>query len=134
MPQSTLNSSSKHRLNVNQALRLLYADSCRTFLRALAGVILLGTPHSSKDKGSRWQTVGKVVPSLSKKQRSLSTSDIASLTNSSRQFEQAAVEVPILSVYETKETKVKTGLVTSKKILVSGKHTGGGTRPPSSVY
>lgn len=60
------------------------------------------------------------VPNLPKKQRSLSSGDIASLANSSMQFERAAVNVPILSVHETRKTKVKTGFITSKKTLVSG--------------
>lgn len=61
------------------------------------------------------------MPDLSKKNRSLSTDDIASLASSSMKFERAAVKVPILSVHETKETKVKMGFITSRKTLVSAK-------------
>jgi hypothetical protein len=98
---------------------LCYEQNYRTFLRALAGVILLGTPHFTEKKGTKWQRVGMVMPDLPKKQRSLSSGDMASLTTSSMQFERAAVNVPILSVHETKKTKVKTGFITSKKTLVS---------------
>jgi hypothetical protein len=55
----------------------------------------------------------------STKARKVSADDIELLTTRSRQFEEAAVEVPILSVYETRETKVKTGFATSKRTLVS---------------
>lgn len=59
------------------------------------------------------------IPALSKRKRSLTSDDVAKLATSSRLFEQASVEVPILSVHETRETKVKTGLVASTKTLVS---------------
>jgi hypothetical protein len=101
-----------------QALRLSYEQNYRTFLRALAGVILLGTPHLTEENNTKWQNAGMAMPALTKKKRSLSSGDIASLANSSAEFERAAVKVPILSVHETKKTRVKTGLITSRKTLV----------------
>ena len=48
----------------------------------------------------------------------LSAEEIAELADGCLRFEQAAVQVPLLSIYEREETKVKTGIMTSRKILV----------------
>lgn len=95
-----------------------YEESYQPFLRALAGVIFLGTPHSREEDETQWQKAGMTMPAISKRKRSISSDDVAQLANSSKLFEQTPVKVPILSIHETKETKVKTGFVASKKTLV----------------
>ncbi|KAL8305078.1 hypothetical protein RB598_003018 [Gaeumannomyces tritici] len=102
-------------LIVKEALRLAYEQNYRNLLRALAGVILLGTPHSGTESRDKWQNATVM---LSKKSKRLSSDDLTRLSKSSLLFEQAAVTVPILSVYETKETKVKSRLWITKKTLI----------------
>ena len=52
------------------------------------------------------------------KKKIMSPEDIACLVESAMLFERAGVRVPILSVYETQETRVKTSLLSVKKIKI----------------
>ncbi len=45
--------------------------------------------------------------------------EIATIANVSRKFEQADIDVPILSVYETKQVKISDGIFKSHRELVS---------------
>jgi hypothetical protein len=93
----------------------------RHVLQSLAGVILLGTPHSTAEDDQTWQNAALAMKTgiITKKKRYIDTGDSAKLAQSSIRFEQAAVSVPILSIYEIQETKVRTSLVSSLKLLVS---------------
>ncbi|KAL8963647.1 MAG: hypothetical protein Q9193_000116 [Seirophora villosa] len=95
----------------SRALRRAYQrdHNFRRLLQALAGVILFGTPHSTSDNVESWDSPALLVQIglISKKKRSLDPSDIEKFARFSREFEQASVLAPILSVYETQSTKVK---------------------------
>lgn len=99
-------------------MRKAYEENYRNFLRTLAGVVLLGTPHSNIEN-EKWYNAALAVQPSSKKNRAINSDDVSKLANSSMLFEQAAVEVPILSVHETEKTKIKTGTFKTTKTLVS---------------
>ncbi|KAF2969761.1 hypothetical protein GQX73_g3870 [Xylaria multiplex] len=108
-----------HLIQELRALSLAYQEGYRTLLRALAGVVFLGTPHSKAEDRGKWQNASLAVAKASRKIRSMSDEDLAALARSSLRFEQASVGVPILSIHETKETKVKLFKLWSKKILIT---------------
>ena len=58
---------------------------------------------------------------LNKKKRGMSARDIDRLAEASELFEQAGIDVPILSVFERRESKVRTSQLSimREKILVS---------------
>ena len=93
----------------------------RHVLQSLAGVILFGTPHSTSDEYQTWHNAALAMKTgiITKKKRFLGPEDSAKLVQSSIRFEQAAVLVPILSIYENQETKFRTSLLSSFKLLVS---------------
>lgn len=92
----------------------------RAFLQALAGVILLGTPHSTSEGEDTWENAAWMVQgdSWKKKKHPIYPEDVKLLATSSLHFEQARASVPILSAYETQKSKVKLFLQ-NKQILVS---------------
>ncbi|KAL8731036.1 MAG: hypothetical protein Q9166_003687 [cf. Caloplaca sp. 2 TL-2023] len=110
---------------VKEALRRAYQQqyNFRHFLQALAGVVLFGTPHSTSEEIKSWQSPALLEQSgiISKKKKSLDPDDIERFAKFSLQFEQANVIAPILSIYETQPTKVKTPLWSVKKVPVSGR-------------
>ena len=115
----------------SQALRIAYENEerYRQILRNLAAAILLGTPHSSPEHQDVWQNTALLVqPSrLLQKKRDIATKDLQLLSRSSKSFDEADVSIPILSIYEKKEIKVKTGLG-NKKTVVSMRSNFGGYR------
>jgi hypothetical protein len=45
--------------------------------------------------------------------------EAAIIANASLTFEEAGIEVPVLSAYETKATKINEGMFRSRKLVVS---------------
>jgi hypothetical protein len=91
----------------------------RPFKKSLAGVILLGTPHSASEEEEKWQNVAFLphVTGFTFKIQPLDRDSISELTRSSLLFDQSGVVCPLLTVCETRQTKVKQGFV-SKRIMV----------------
>lgn len=107
-----------------QALCAAYARQLdfRQFFRALACVVLLGTPHSAIEE-EKWQNFGRIVQGNANtwrtKKHVIDPKDIRLLAASSLHFDQARASVPILSGYEAKKSQIKSFLQ-SKKLRVSG--------------
>ena len=87
-------------------------------MRALAAIVLLGTPHSTELED--WKTFANVLHTGSgtQKGRSLSTEETKILCESARNFEQAGITHRIISVYETQKTKVRKGLFNQKTMVL----------------
>lgn len=95
---------------VKQALILAFRNQRQNrFLRAVAGLLCLGTPHSTSDDEQVWQSITSLVPTgtFGKKQKSIGEEDLSLLSQCCLQFEQAGVQFPILSVYETQDSKIR---------------------------
>ncbi|KAL8833097.1 MAG: hypothetical protein Q9170_004506 [Blastenia crenularia] len=103
------------------ALRRAYQQQLnfRQFLLALAGVIFFGTPHSTSEDIESWQNPALLVQAglLSKKKKYFDPNEIEKFARFSLRFEQACVVAPILSIYETQPTKIKSPLWSVKKNL-----------------
>lgn len=104
-----------------QAIRLVHEQSnkYRQFLRELAAIVLLGTPHSSNSLD--WKSFANVLYSGSgtQKKRVMTDEEMHMLAESSAMFERAGVLTPLISVYETQKTKVRMTLGFSQKLMVS---------------
>lgn len=92
----------------------------RELVASIAGLMLFGTPHSRTDLPHVWQNSAMILRYNSRiRTKDIITSDIASvLADACRCFETAFDQIPVLSVYETQDTRV-VGRVTSNRLLVS---------------
>ena len=90
-------------------------------LQALAGVILLGTPHSTSEDTKSWQSKALLlqIGIVSKKKDSVDQKDVEGFTGFSLDFEKGNIVTPILSVYDIQPKKIKTSLLSTKKLHVS---------------
>jgi hypothetical protein len=112
-----------HQYNLTtQAMYLANRQSqkFRRLIRNTAGVIFLGCPHSCSGEVDVWQNVSLICKKYSKgKLKHQITPEMASgLAEDSKTFEQAFDEKPVLSLYETRETR-EGGRFTPKTIVGS---------------
>lgn len=93
----------------SQALHQVYSEphKYRPFLRALAGVVLLGTPHS--DQPERWIHFANILlTGKGNLRKNLITNEEAKmLALNSAHFSKAQVDVPVISFFETHATTVR---------------------------
>lgn len=94
-----------------------YEENVKLLLDAQSGIVFISTPHLTYSRQDYWQRVNSVLRSCPGYSKWQSQNEIATIANVCAKFENAQVENPILSVYETKETKVGEGWRT-KKLLV----------------
>lgn len=95
------------------------ATNFRPLWRTVAGAIFLGTPHSQSNDPSSWQNASAILRlhSGSKNTKMLVTPDVAKrLSTISLSFEQAFDLIPVLSAYESRETRVG-GFLSTKTIV-----------------
>lgn len=88
--------------------------------RNIAGAVFLSTPHSRSVDPKSWQNANTILRlhSRSKSLRLPMTVETAErLSGISREFEKGFQLIPVLSAYETRETRV--GSFLSAKIIVS---------------
>ena len=83
--------------------------------------MLLGTPHSASEDTKSWHSPALLLQTgtVSKKKDSIDQKDVEKFAKFCLEFEQANILTPILSIYESQPTKVKTSLVSTKKLHVS---------------
>jgi hypothetical protein len=92
----------------------------RTLIKNIAGVIFLGCPHSRSSDVKRWHNVSLICRTFSKvKAKHPIIPNLASnLADDCASFEQSFDQIPVLSLHETTDTRVK-GLIVASKIMVS---------------
>lgn len=76
---------------------------------ALAGIIFLGTPHLTTVDDDRWDVWRSILKLCANDvpKNSLQGQDIQLLSNICENFNRLNIQIPILSVYETVPTKIK---------------------------
>ncbi|MCJ1382412.1 hypothetical protein MMC17_005525 [Xylographa soralifera] len=92
----------------------------KLILRATAGIIFLGTPHSISEEEKDWQNVTyamRPAGSVKKKSR-IAKEDARKLASTALRFEQSVGSIPVLSIYETQRTKVRYSIISSEKIFI----------------
>ena len=88
----------------------------------LAGLVYLGTPHPTFDKPQEWSRLShllKACTKLSWKAIERSAAQISSTARISRLFDDAGFQLPVLSIYEGKPTKISSKFMGSKREVVS---------------
>lgn len=67
---------------------------------------------------------GILQSSLRPSKRSLIQAELESVVvaNVSLKFEEAGIDVPVLSAFEMRESKIGTGFFQTRKLIVSGSH------------
>ncbi|KAF2205660.1 hypothetical protein GQ43DRAFT_269423 [Delitschia confertaspora ATCC 74209] len=107
---------------VKEAIRRAYRQTeraFRSFLKTLAGTILMGTPHSISLKHPKWENAALLpnIDAMGFRSVSMQQDDIQRLTRCSMDFDQAT-GLRILTLCEKKETKVRHRLASKKIMLV----------------
>lgn len=95
---------------------------CRQLLDLYSGTVFLGTPHPSRGQKEEWLKLSLILWASSKFSKALLAQaeiEAAVVANLSEKFQQANMNEPIVSVYETQRTKIPEGLFKSKKEIVS---------------
>jgi hypothetical protein len=87
---------------------------------SLLGIVFLGTPHITAANERASQAFSRILRSdpRSPSKRTVSQKDLSSLAVVGLQFEELNLQIPILSAYETLETKLSAPLWFSKKAVV----------------
>jgi len=93
-------------------------------LSVVAGLVLMGTPHSKRGDDDIWRNVSLIPKASLKKftKQALSEEEIGILGSISRQFESIQPPIRILSAYETRATRIRgggIGVLSVKSTLVS---------------
>jgi hypothetical protein len=90
----------------------------RNLFRKIAGSILLACPHSRSADIDVWQNIPSILKKYSKtKTKNLVNKEMArALAEDSLSFERAYEQIPVLSLYETLETRT-TGLFFGKTMV-----------------
>jgi hypothetical protein len=93
-------------------------------LSVVAGLVLMGTPHSKRGDDDIWRNVSLIPKASLKKftKQALSDEEMGILGSISRQFESIQLPIPILSAYETRATRIRgggIGVLSVKSTLVS---------------
>jgi hypothetical protein len=89
----------------------------------ISGIILMGTPHSSQDGNEALDSAMLIlrayVKLASRSAKSHLADDPEILKELALRFGDVRLRVPILSVYETKDTKFRENAFRTRKIIVS---------------
>lgn len=92
----------------------------RILVKNIAGVILLGCPHSRSSDVKTWHNVSLICRTFMKgKTKHPIVSILArNLSDDCASFEQSFDQIPTLSLHETADTRIG-GLLVPSKVLVS---------------
>lgn len=99
-----------------------YWDTTYKDLRKnLSGIVLFGTPHTTQQHQERWSSLTFLLRSyyeLSGQSLYQAELEGATVAKLSERFEEFVQNTPVISVYETKKTKMVKSLFGSKERLV----------------
>lgn len=84
----------------------------RSIIDAISGVVFLGTPHSLGDEKLESNILDLLLRSQQRilPKHAFVKTDNAALIDLSRQFEVVNLQIPVISVYEGRETKIHDSL------------------------
>ncbi|MCJ1382282.1 hypothetical protein MMC17_005395 [Xylographa soralifera] len=115
-------------LVLKRALTLAYEkplDPASQFLVAMnAGIVLLGTPHPLYIDCSQWARLHLILKSNTSISQSFLADagrDVARMANVSSGFDKLRLEVPVISVYESKESRIRVNYWRSIKVVLVGR-------------
>ena len=92
----------------------------RKLLDVISGVVFVGTPHLNQSDEDAWQRLATVfrvhLKNVTKK--TIPKEDLSRLSLSAQRFEGLGLNIPILSGFETQETKLRGGRLVSRKAAI----------------
>ncbi|MCJ1439386.1 hypothetical protein MMC27_008780 [Xylographa pallens] len=92
----------------------------RKLLDVISGVLFVGTPHLNRSDEDAWQRLATVfrvhLKNVTKK--TIPKEYLSRLSLSAQRFEGLGLNIPILSGFETQETKLRGGLLASRKAAI----------------
>jgi hypothetical protein len=98
-----------------------YDPKSKSLLNRQSGIIFLGTPHLTYGKQDLWPRLSLLLRScagLTKNAALQAQQEVATVANVCVKFEEAGLDMPVISAFEGKETKVSDGLYRSRRVLV----------------
>jgi hypothetical protein len=93
----------------------------RIFLEVISGIIFLGTPHLTDSNEASSKALSLILRSdlMSNPKRAFSREDLSAIAHTTLKFLELKLEIPILSCFETRGTKLRAPLWFSRKEVVS---------------
>lgn len=98
-----------------------YEPSFDKLLKRLAGMIFMGVPHPTFDKQHEWQKMSSLLRAstkLGRKETDRHAQHVHAVARVSQLFNDSNVELPILSMCETKTTKINSTFLSSRRETV----------------
>ena len=86
-----------------------------------SGIVFLGTPHPLYIDCSKWARLNLILKSNASISQSFlaeAERDVARMANVSSDFDKLRLDVPIISVYEKKESRIRVNYWRSIKVVV----------------
>jgi hypothetical protein len=98
----------------------------RDMIELISGIVFLATPHITDSSDTASKALGLVLRSdlMPNPKLAFNKKDLSYLAYSSLRFEELKVQIPVLSCYETRETKLKAPLWLTRRAVVSSLFTG----------
>lgn len=84
------------------------------FLNVSSGLVFFGTPHPNFNHKEQWFRLGLMLrshPRISKLMRSQAELEANILAYVTQEFDQIDIDTPVISVFETKATKINEGFL-----------------------
>lgn len=95
-----------------QALDIAH-QSRRVYEDVTAGIIFLGTPHLISDEGDGWNNLKLIMKGNRKdiSKENMTEDDKNNIISVGQRFDELRLGIPILSVYEAVETKLRENIL-----------------------
>ncbi|OQU94534.1 Tetratricopeptide repeat-containing protein [Cladophialophora immunda] len=98
-----------------------YRRTFEDIIARLAGIVFLGAPHPTFENSQLWSKLPLLLRSSTRLPKSVIGSSIALVSTIARicqSFDEVVPEVPVLSVYEGKATKLPSAFLNSKREIL----------------
>ena len=111
-------------LNYNQALSLIKNHVFRHLdvIEVISGIVFLGTPHlplNAAPSPNIMDLILRLHQRTSPRKHALTVNDNAFLARCCQDFELLGIQVPVVSAYETVESRVHQGIFKTQRVIVS---------------
>jgi hypothetical protein len=93
----------------------------RDLIEVISGIIFLGTPHITVSDEASSKAFSLILRTdlTSNNKRAISRKDLSGLAYTALLFEELKLEIPILSCFEIRETKLRVPFWFNRKAVVS---------------
>ena len=99
-----------------------FVPAHQPLLNVYSGLVFLGTPHPTFSHRKEWSLLSpnlKFSLNVSKALLAQAEVENAVAANTSKKFQEIGIDLPVLSAYEGKKTKVRGGWINLRRTLVS---------------